>query len=188
MAASEQFTAHLGIFQQSKALQICDFNICLMVIQLAHQILAIRNRRPTKKWIGEKLHGALPIRNTLSLVMRSMIFKIFRVARSRFFFDLEEERIAPSIALKVHKIIAQSDRPRAHHLKSHVDGPVLCEEVLSLRQKVLFILMERSKNGARLPRRNACQQRLVLSEDPPARFCPSAHLRNRKLLQRVRWG
>src|ERR1700744_2719278 len=179
MAASEQFTAHLGIFKQSKTLQICDFNICLMVIQLAHQILAIRNRRPTQKWIGEKLHGALPIRNTLSLVMRSMIFKIFRVAGGWFFFDLEKERIAPSIALKIHEIIAQSDRPGAHHLKSPVDGPVLREEVLSLRQKVLFILMARSKNRARLPRGNGRQQRLVFFEDPPARFGASAHLRNR---------
>src|ERR1700733_13609894 len=165
MAAGEQFAAHLGIFKQSKALQVCDFNVCLMIIQLAHKILAIRDRCPTQKWIGEKLHGPLSIRNALSLVMRSMIFKIFRVAGSRFFFDLEKERIAPSIALEVHKIIAQSDGPRAHPLKSHVHGPVLCEEVLSFGQKVLFILMERSKNRARLPRGNACQQRLVFSEE-----------------------
>jgi len=81
-----------------------------MVIQLAYQILAIRNRCPTQKWIGEKLHGSLSIRNALSLVMRSMIFKIFRVAGSRLFFNLEKQRIAPAIALEVHEIIAQIQR------------------------------------------------------------------------------
>ena len=134
MAAGEQFAAHLGIFKQSKALQVCDFNVCLMIIQLAHKILAIRDRCPTQKWIGEKLHGPLSIRNALSLVMRPVIFKIFRVAGSRFFFDLEKERITPSIALKVHEIIAQPYRSCAHNLKSHVNRPVLREEVLALRQ------------------------------------------------------
>src|ERR1700747_3480762 len=146
MAAGEQFAAHLGIFQQSEALQVCDFNVCLMVIQLAHKILAIRNRRPTQKWIGEKLHGPLSIRNALSLVLRAMVFKVFRVVGGWFFFNLEKKWIAPSIALEVHEIIAQCDGPRPHDLKSHVHGPILCEEVLSLGQKVLFILMERSKN------------------------------------------
>ena len=47
------------------------------------------------------------------------------VGRSYFFFDLQEKRIAGTVAFKIDAVIAQAHRTRADHLEGDIDRTVV---------------------------------------------------------------
>ena len=136
MTARQQFPANLSVLVQSLALQILDLDRPFVVIQLANQILAIVDRGPAEKQVGQELHRPLALHDPVALVLRRPHFSQIRgISGTRLLLDLQKERIVAAVAFQIDDVIAQPNAARAHHPEGDIERPVQIEEVLALGQQ-----------------------------------------------------
>src|SRR5262249_44583831 len=114
------------------------------VVELAHQVIAPRNRAPAKQEIGEHLHGALALYRPLSLVLgRAAVFVVTFVSRRLFFLDLQEQRIVGMPADQQYHVVTRAYAARPHHFESDINRLVAVEDELMVGRKRVAVLGKR---------------------------------------------
>ena len=84
MATSEQLTTNCGIFGEAAALQLFRIYGRFVIVELADQVVTIRNCRPAEERVRLPLHRPLAFRNALALmgccaIRRTMSCGVWRV-------------------------------------------------------------------------------------------------------------
>src|SRR5438128_2674440 len=91
MRFCQDLARYQSVFLQRRSSQVLGIDTGLVVVKLAHQIVASLDRGPTKQRIGNRLQAMLSFGHTLPLMMESGdIFQIRRVAGSHCLLYLKE--------------------------------------------------------------------------------------------------
>ena len=124
---------------------------CFVVVQLADDVVARIDSRPSQQGIGLRLHLALALDNAAALLVPTRGGRVLErnVGAGHGLFDLQEQRIACRLILRAvteqqDDVVTQADRAGADHLECKVDGNIAIEQFLMLGRESTAIIAQRS--------------------------------------------